>query len=292
MWKLQAILVQLLLLVCVLRLYFQPGELEYPKPQKTLPEMGLQPPAARLVLFLVEGLRADTFFGSNFQQLPHLKELLSHHGLVGVSRTTIPTLTRTGKVALLGGFYDVPSLVTDDGYDTIYNRTWSAPNTVVLDFSGHPRKVYEMLEASLKDVDTYNRLRIATRSVITLQMKGLIAESPLDERYLVKFRNAQWTVREAYHMIERVFADRATAYLMTSAHGLTDLGEWLPWGGGLKVSFILISVQDRMVEHHSRNKLLPFTFGELVSIARATISVAWSSTTAPTCRSTSWTRLT
>ncbi|KAH8346271.1 hypothetical protein KR067_007691 [Drosophila pandora] len=224
MWKLQVILVQLLLLVCVLRLYFQPGELEHPKPQKTLPEMGLQPPAARLVLFLVEGLRAETFFGSNFQQLPHLKELLSHHGLVGVSRTTIPTLTRTGKVALLGGFYDVPSLVTDDGYDTFYNRTWSAPNTVVLDFSGQPRKVFEMLEAALKDVDTYNRLRIATRSVITIQMKGLIAESPLDERYLVKFRNAQWTVREAYHMIERVFADRATAYLMTSAHGLTDLG--------------------------------------------------------------------
>lgn len=290
MWKLQAILVQLLLLVCMLRLYFQPGELEHPEPQKSLPELGLQPPAERLVLFLVEGLRAETFFGSNFQQLSHLRELLSKHGLVGVSRTTVPTLTRTGKVALLGGFFDAPSWVSDEGYDTIYNRTFADPNTVVLNFSGHPREVFKRLATALKDVETYDRLKLATRSVITLQMEGLIAESPLDERYQVKFQNAQWTVRETYYMIERVFADRATVYLMTSAHGLTDLGEWLQWGVVLK--FIRFSVQVRMAEQHTRKKLLPFTFGALASIARPTTTVAWSycGTTAPTCRSTSWTR--
>ncbi|KAH8318695.1 hypothetical protein KR074_001767, partial [Drosophila pseudoananassae] len=224
MWKLQALLVQLLLLVCLLRLYFQPGALEHPEPQKTLPEMGLPQPAERLVLFLVEGLRAETFFGSNFEQVTHLRELLSKYGLVGVSLTTIPTLARTGQVALLAGFYDTPSLLMDEGFDTIYNRTSSAPNTVVLKFSGPPRKVFRKVEASLKDVDTYNRLRIASRSVIGIQMEGLSAESPLDERYQVKFKNAQWTVRETYHLFERVFADQATVYLMTSAHGLTDLG--------------------------------------------------------------------
>ncbi|KAH8250358.1 hypothetical protein KR026_011461 [Drosophila bipectinata] len=224
MWKAQALLVQLLLLVCLLRLFFQPGALEHPEPQKTLPELGLPQPAERLVLFLVEGLRAETFFGSNFQHVTHLRELLSKHGLVGVSRTTVPTLTRSGEVALLAGFYDGSSLLVDEGFDTIYNRTSSGPNTVVLKFSGSPRKVFKKVEASLKDVDTYNRLRIATRSVIGLQMEGLTAESPLDERYQAKFRNAQWTVRETYHMFERVFADQATVYLMTSAHGLTDLG--------------------------------------------------------------------
>jgi len=50
--------------------------------------------------------------------------------------------------------------------------------------------------------------------------------SPIDKAYLKKLHNAQRNIRDAYELIENSFKDYRTAYLLTSAHGLSILGEY------------------------------------------------------------------
>ena len=83
----------------------------------------------RLVLIVTDGLRAESFFRNNCDDIPHLRSLFLSQGIVGISRTHVPTESRPGHIALIAGLYEDPSAVTRGwkenpvDFDTLFNRS-------------------------------------------------------------------------------------------------------------------------------------------------------------------------
>ena len=61
-------------------------------------------PAKRLVLFVADGLRAESIYGHP-ERTPFLNEIANQIGSWGVSHTKLPTESRPGHVALIAGMY-------------------------------------------------------------------------------------------------------------------------------------------------------------------------------------------
>lgn len=152
-----------------------------PHSPKTLPA------AKRLVLFVGDGLRADTFYVEK-EKSPFLRRIIEERGSWGVSHTRVPTETRPGHVALIAGFYEDVSSVAKGWkenaveFDSVFNQSsytfiFGSPDVVpmfergVLD--GHvktyvyPPELYDLAAENLYTLDltVYNLTQV---SVITL----------------------------------------------------------------------------------------------------------------------------
>uniref|UniRef100_A0A182M7J9 GPI ethanolamine phosphate transferase 1 n=1 Tax=Anopheles culicifacies TaxID=139723 RepID=A0A182M7J9_9DIPT len=100
-----------------------------------------QPPADRLVLFVGDGLRAESFLKYNLNRTTYLRNILVNRGVFGISNTRVPTESRPGHAALLGGVYEDPSAVfrgwkeNPVEFDSVLNRSsvsycWGSPDIV------------------------------------------------------------------------------------------------------------------------------------------------------------------
>ncbi|XP_039494187.1 GPI ethanolamine phosphate transferase 1 [Drosophila santomea] len=261
MWKLQALVVHILLMGSILSTYFQPTILPNLVPQKTMSEMGLEPPANRLVVFVTDGLRADSFLANNGSDVPDLKDIYRKQGRIGISRTCAPTMTRPGHIAIFGGFNEDPAAAlvnfryNPSDFDTVFNRSrhmigWA--HRYIVDYfnklphGGAPLRFDSYMERELPkklscdkwafdkvanfltNGDNVREWRNHKPSVFLVYLADMDIAGhrfkPLSEEFFKRLQHTQRGIRNTYEFFERVFNDSRTAYLMTSDHGMNNEG--------------------------------------------------------------------
>ncbi len=124
-----AVGLHLLFLASVFDIYFRSPVI--PSAKQHAPKY--EAPAKRLILFVADGLRADSLY-NHPDRAPYLARVANSLGSWGVSHTRVPTESRPGHVAIIAGMFEDPSAITKGwqenpvDFDTVFNqsdRVWS-----------------------------------------------------------------------------------------------------------------------------------------------------------------------
>ncbi|KAJ0182490.1 hypothetical protein K1T71_001859 [Dendrolimus kikuchii] len=201
--------------------------------------------ADRLVLFIVDGLRAESFL--NYTTMPYLRSIANTHGRWGISQTQVPTESRPGHVAIIAGFYEDPSAVAKGwkenpvDFDSVFNQTehtwcWGTydivniftkgqtnTNIEVKDFDPYEQtfstdknttlldgwvfdNVYSFFERAKQDSSVYEKLH-KKKIVFFLHLLGTDTAGHTHKPKTVNFLTSLRFVDEGIKVIEKVIRD-------------------------------------------------------------------------------------
>ncbi|XP_063700106.1 GPI ethanolamine phosphate transferase 1-like [Culicoides brevitarsis] len=196
----------LLFLVSIFYIYFRSPILTDLEAQNELPN----PPAKRLVVFVADGLRAESLYEVHLNKTPFLADVILNRGISGISHTRVPTESRPGHIALFAGLYEDPSAIFKGWqenlveFDHIFNRTsvtysWGSPDIVPIfakgstggkvmtfsydpndeDFSGQSDTtlldewVFERVKKFLEEEENVEKVKNKDKIVLFLHLLGL-----------------------------------------------------------------------------------------------------------------------
>ncbi|XP_017035461.1 GPI ethanolamine phosphate transferase 1 [Drosophila kikkawai] len=257
MWRLRALVVHIFLLASILTTYFSSTILPGLVPQKTMREMGFEPPADRLVVFLTDGFRAASFLAKNGSVVPDLRNLYRTQGRIAISRSLTPTQTAVGHIAIFGGLMQDPTAVLVNfryvpvHFDTVFNRSrmtigWD-DDFVDHVFRNQPHGgaplriktgdkkdmkfdawVFGQVKEFLARSDNVREVRNHKGVVFFVYLADLDAwahrYSPLLPEFDQQLLRTQKGIHTTYELFEKTFNDSRTAYLLTSDHGMGNTG--------------------------------------------------------------------
>ncbi|XP_061850855.1 GPI ethanolamine phosphate transferase 1 isoform X3 [Colius striatus] len=231
---LAGLLVHCVFLVSIFDIYFSSPLVHGMTPQQT----PLPPPAKRLVLFVADGLRADSLYELNSNgtsQAPYLRGILENSGSWGVSHTRVPTESRPGHVALIAGFYEDVSAVAkgatgDHVYTFCYtaeSEDFGAEDAAELDMwvFDHVKRFFNSSRSNQTLFSALNEEKV----VLFLHLLGIDtnghAHRPNSREYKENIKKVDEGVKEIASMIDNFYGnDGKTAFILTSDHGMTDWG--------------------------------------------------------------------
>ena len=252
----------LLCLASVFDIHFKSPLVDSPLPTITSDQP--KPPADRLVLFVADGLRAESFYEKD--AAPYLHKVVGVHG---ISHTAVPTESRPGHVALLAGLLEDPSAITRGwtenpvNFDSVLNRSsrawsWGSPDILPMfarcaapdhiamemydpeferftessDSAGLDRWVFHKLTGFLKRAKYSSSLLSALSgpgSMLFLHLLGCDTNGhvnkPHSREYKENIRTVDSGIANAVEELEEIFGrDGRTAFIFTANHGMTDWG--------------------------------------------------------------------
>ncbi|KYN03627.1 PREDICTED: GPI ethanolamine phosphate transferase 1 [Cyphomyrmex costatus] len=225
-------------------------------------------PAKRLLLFVADGLRFQTFIE---KPPPYLRDAMKNRGVWGISHTRVPTESRPGHVAIAAGLYEDPSAIFKGwqdnpvDFDSVFNQShatwaWGSPDIIPIFTKDSKHNVYgQSYPSTWQDFDTKlsNQTRRLDSWVFDAYLKwlqssvaetvrnqnGIIlffhllgcdtlghANKPNSREYVDNMNYVDQRIEETVNATEDFFGKDTTAYIFTSDHGMTD---WGSHGSGL-----------------------------------------------------------
>ncbi|KAI0270500.1 Phosphatidylinositolglycan class N-domain-containing protein [Gloeopeniophorella convolvens] len=228
-----------------------------------------QAQAQRLVLIVGDGLRADFVFSANATQIvpgvpervaPYLRDIVERRGAYGISHTRVPTESRPGHVAIIGGMYEDVSAVTKVDFDSVFNQSshtfsfgspdilpmfarGATPGTVdewsyheddedfTKDATALDIWVLDQLKSLLHNATTDKALDTQLRApqvVFFLHLLGLDTTGhsyrPHSKEYMNNVLVVDDIVRQTEQLISEFYGDEETSYIFTADHGMSRIG--------------------------------------------------------------------
>ncbi|KAH8118190.1 PigN-domain-containing protein [Phellopilus nigrolimitatus] len=218
--------------------------------------------AKRLVLFVADGLRADLLYNLNpFPAVPnspeiiapYLRDIVQTQGAYGVSHTRVPTESRPGHVALIGGMYEDVSAVTRVNFDSVFNQSrytfsFGSPDILPMFSRGAvPGRVKTWMydeededftrDATELDVWVLNQLKHmryltinlrGDKVVFFLHLLGLDTTGhsyrPHSKEYMRNIQVVDSIVAHTERLFDDFFGDNETSFIFTADHGMSNIG--------------------------------------------------------------------
>ncbi|KAF8345663.1 Phosphatidylinositolglycan class N-domain-containing protein [Amanita rubescens] len=222
--------------------------------------------AKRVVLIVGDGLRADLLFTPNVFQFdgapsvvaPYLRSIVEKRGAFGISHTHVPTESRPGHVAIIGGMYEDVSAVD---FDSVFNQsstTFSFGSPDILPMFAHgamPEKVKTWCysgndedftkDATALDLWVLDQLQVLFKNATTdahlyeqlhsegvvffLHLLGLDTTGHSYRPHSKEYMNNIVVVDTIVQKVESLFnsfynGDNDTSYVFTADHGMSVIG--------------------------------------------------------------------
>ncbi|XP_029154828.1 GPI ethanolamine phosphate transferase 1-like isoform X2 [Nylanderia fulva] len=226
------------------------------------------PPAKRLLLFVADGLRFQTFIDKT---PPFLGDVMKNKGVWGISHTRVPTESRPGHVAITAGLYEDPSAIFKGwqenpvDFDSVFNQSyatwaWGSPDIIPMFTKGSKQNVHgSSYPSTWQDFDPNlnNQTMHLDSWVFNAYLEWLnssVAKTLKNQDKIILFLHLLGCdtlghAKKPHSKYSRFVADCCTtAYVFTADHGMTDWGSHgsgLPsetetplvvWGAGIKSS--------------------------------------------------------